>query len=63
MFAMSPWPSMMNIFFHQGKREFTNKFAQITTQGHLFFQPFEENNLERIKTVHAEVFQIYKNSI
>ncbi|MHA1264872.1 MAG: hypothetical protein ACTSRS_06510 [Candidatus Helarchaeota archaeon] len=63
LFAFIPWPSMLNLFFLQGRRQFCNKLSWLTTEGHLFLQPFEESTLEVVKDLHAEIFALYKKGI
>lgn len=63
LFAFYPWPSMLNLFFLQGREAFSNKIAWLTTEGHLFLQPFEDSTLEVVQTLHAEIFELYKKWI
>ncbi|NHI91969.1 MAG: hypothetical protein EAX96_05660 [Candidatus Lokiarchaeota archaeon] len=63
IFLLYPWPAMINMMFMQGKESFVRKIANLTTEDHLYFQPFEQNTLERVKTTHAEIFDIYKRNI
>jgi len=63
LFAFYPWPSMLNLFFLQGRTTFSNKISWLTTEGHLFLQPFEESTLQVVKTLHADIFALYQKGI
>jgi len=63
LFCLNPFPSMLNLFFLQGRKEFTNKLSWLTTEGHLYLQPFEESTLEVIMDLHTEIFELYKKGI
>jgi hypothetical protein len=63
LFAFYPWPSMLNLFFLQGRNQFANKLSWLTTEGHLFLQPFEESTLEVVQDLHADIFNLYKKGI
>lgn len=63
LFSFYPWPSMLNMFFLQGRKQFCNKLSWLTTEGHLYLQPFEESTLEVVKDLHADIFELYKKNI
>ncbi|MFX1299169.1 MAG: hypothetical protein ACFFD2_30450 [Promethearchaeota archaeon] len=63
LFAFYPWPAMLNLFFLQGRTQFSNKISWLTTEGHLFLQPFEDSTLEVVQTLHSDIFALYKNNI
>ena len=63
LFSFHPWPSMLNLFFLQGRSQFCNKLSWLTTEGHLFLQPFEDSTLEVVKELHADIFELYKKGI
>jgi len=63
LFMFHPWPSMLNLFFLQGRKAFANKISWLTTEGHLFLQPFEESTLEVVMDMHADIFELYKKGI
>jgi hypothetical protein len=63
LFNFYPWPSMLSMFFYQGRKAFANKLSWLTTEGHLFLQPFEESTLKVVKDLHADIFKLYKDGI
>ncbi len=63
LFAFYPWPTMLNMFFLQGRKQFCNKLSWLTTEGNLFLQPFEDSTLEVVMDLHAEIFELYKKGI
>ena len=54
---------VINLFFLQGRSQFCNKLSWLTTEGHLFLQPFEDSTLEVVKELHADIFELYKKGI
>ncbi len=63
LFCFHPFPSILNMFFLQGREQFANKLSWLTTEGHLYLQPFEESTLEVVMDLHAEIFELYKKGI
>ncbi len=59
-FALMPWPQMINAFLYQGRGEFANKLAGLTTLGHLYISPFEEKNRELIIELHSHIYEWYE---
>lgn len=54
---------MLNMFFLQGRKQFANKLSWLTTEGHLYLQPFEDSTLEVVMDLHADIFELYKKGI
>ncbi|MFX0134519.1 MAG: hypothetical protein ACFFDN_12840 [Candidatus Hodarchaeota archaeon] len=63
IFALAPWPSMLNAFMRMGRSDFTVKVAGLTTEHMMYLQPFEEKNREIFKEIHAEIWDWFVERI
>ncbi|MHA1300470.1 MAG: hypothetical protein ACTSO9_13710 [Candidatus Helarchaeota archaeon] len=59
IFALAPWPSMLNAFMYMGRSDFSLKLAGLSTEHMLYIQPFEEKNREMYKELHSEIWDWY----
>ncbi|NVM54382.1 MAG: hypothetical protein HWN66_11825 [Candidatus Helarchaeota archaeon] len=61
IFSMfSNLPSVLGGMFYGGKQSFVSKITQLTTGGHLYYQPIEERTLKRHTASTPEIFDILK---
>ncbi len=63
LFAIHPFPSILNAMFLSGKHGFMSRAAHLVSEGHLYFQPIEERTYDRFANNLPEINRMMEKMV